>query len=81
MLVSQILSLVATCAGPSESLTINFQNGDPLPVGGLSFAGAAGTNALTIIGDTGNDNVTVTSSIVTVATAFGRRRSAIPVSA
>jgi hypothetical protein len=71
MLVSQILSLVVTGAGPSESLTINFQNGDPLPIGGLSFAGAAGANALTIIGDTGNDNVTVTSSTVTVAAAFG----------
>lgn len=51
-------------AGGSDSLTIDFSNGNPLPSGGLRYDGGAGSagNTLHLIGTAGNDIISIQPS-------------------
>ena len=71
IVLSQLPSVAVTATGASNSLTIDFTNGDPLPAGGLSFTGASTVSQLNIIGDAGSDTVSIGSSSLTVAGSFG----------
>ena len=63
VLLSQISSMSYAGSAADDSLTIDFSAGDPLIAGGLSFdGGSAGQNSLNIIGDAGNDSVSVGAS-------------------
>ncbi len=50
-----------------DQLTVDFSHGDPLPAGGLSFAGGTGSgnNGLTIIGTGSADSVTLSPTQLT----------------
>ena len=69
--LSQLSGVAVTGSGSGNSVTVDFSIGDPLPVSGLSCNGGSGANTLGIIGDNGNDTVTVNASNLTVAGAFG----------
>lgn len=58
-------------AEPGDRLTVDFTNGNPLPLGGLTYNGAsgAGGDALMIVGTAGNDAVTATATQITVNAA------------
>jgi hypothetical protein len=63
VLLSQISSMSYAGSAEDDSLTIDFSAGDPLIAGGLSFdGGSGGQNSLNIIGDAGNDSVSVGAS-------------------
>ena len=51
----------------NDQVTVDFSNGDPLPAGGLSFAGGSGSgnNGLTIIGTGSADSVTLSPTQLT----------------
>ncbi len=66
VLLSTISVLSVTSTAPGSSLTIDFSAGDPLIPSGLSYnPGGSGINTLTMVGDSGNDNVTVGASSAT----------------
>jgi hypothetical protein len=50
---------------PGDQLIVDFSNGDPLPPGGLVYAGASG-NGLTIVGTSAGDSVTATATQIAV---------------
>jgi guanyl-specific ribonuclease Sa len=65
ILLSQISSMSYVGSAADDSLTVDFSAGDPLIAAGLSFdGGTGGQNDLNIIGDAGNDSVSVGSSTV-----------------
>lgn len=45
-----------------DTLTVDFSNGNPLPVGGISLDAGAGHNTLRIIGTAGGDQVALTAA-------------------
>ncbi len=64
ILLSQISLMQFAGSAASDSLTIDFSAGDPLP-GGLSFdGGSGGQNTLNIIGSSGSDSMSVGSSSI-----------------
>ncbi len=72
VLLAGLSGLIVTGAAGGTTLAVDFSAGDPLPAGGLTFAGVAGAaNTLAVIGTAGNDAVTVTGTAVTESAAFG----------
>jgi hypothetical protein len=57
--MSSLPSLIFS--GAETDLTVDFTNGDPVPIGGLSFING---DSLTIIGTSGNDTITVDSATI-----------------
>jgi hypothetical protein len=64
--LSLLPSLLFDPGAGNDTLTISYLNGSPMPTGGLSYDGGAGTNGLVIDGTTGADNVTVKQQQTTV---------------
>ncbi len=54
-----------------DRLTLDFSNGNPFPIGGISFTGGAGLNSLIVVGTAGNDAVTANSTGLSITSAFG----------
>ena len=51
-----ITSLAVAGGNGNDTLTIDFSNGNPIPSGGISYDGAAGTgDSLVIVGDSGSN--------------------------
>jgi CARDB len=72
ILLSTAGTLEVTEAGGSQTLTVDFSSGDPLPGGGLIYSPpAGGANTLNIIGSPYSDAVSVTDSIVTLTNFLG----------
>ena len=71
IVLSQLPSVAVVASGATNSLTVDFSAGDPLPAGGLSFTGTSNFSALNIIGDGGSDSVTVGASALTITGSFG----------
>jgi PKD domain/Metallo-peptidase family M12B Reprolysin-like len=59
------LTSLAFDGGP-DNLSVDFSQGNPIPIGGLNFIGGSGVSSLSIIGTTGSDNITVNASSVSV---------------
>ena len=50
----------------ADALTVDFGGGNPIPAGGATFNGGAGTgNSLSIVGVAGDDNVTMSATQIT----------------
>ncbi len=68
-----LTSLPSLTFGPGSStngaLTVDATNGSPIPGGGVSYDGGAGSDALNIIGGSGNDAVSVGSTTVMLGSA------------
>jgi hypothetical protein len=50
----------------NDNLTVDYSGGDPIPSGGLAFNGGSAVNALTIIGTSSADTITVSPTNTTV---------------
>ena len=47
-----VTAIVVDLAGGNDLLTVDFSDGDPIPVGGLSYDGGDGADELTVLGGT-----------------------------
>ena len=65
--LSQLTQWQVLGGAGGDQLTVDFSHGDPLPTGGLSFAGGSGsgTNGLTIIGNGSADSITLSPTQLT----------------
>ncbi len=69
-LLANVSTLTVTAASGSQSLTIDFSAGNPLPLTGLAFnAPIGGTNSLKIIGTGGVDRFDMAGNTIRVVTA------------
>jgi fibronectin type 3 domain-containing protein len=58
-------SVTFTGSAAASSLIVDFSAGDPLPTSGLSVNGGSGGVGIIILGTTGNDSLSVNSSVAT----------------
>jgi hypothetical protein len=70
LVLAQLPSIEFAGTGATNSLTIDFSNGDPLPAAGLAFSGS-GLSTLAVIGDGGNDSINIGSSTISMSGTFG----------
>ncbi|HEY7115819.1 MAG TPA: lamin tail domain-containing protein, partial [Tepidisphaeraceae bacterium] len=61
--------LVIDLGGGANRLTLDFSNGSPLPMGGATFGGTSGANALTLVGGSADDTVNIAADGITFANA------------
>ncbi|MGA2498781.1 MAG: dockerin type I domain-containing protein, partial [Tepidisphaeraceae bacterium] len=52
----------------NDTVTIDFTNGNPVPAGGVTIDGGPGINTLKVVGGSGNNPISLSSSGVTVGT-------------
>jgi hypothetical protein len=57
--LADLTTLTITGLGGADVLTIDLANGNPIPSGGLTFDGGAGTDVIHVIGGSLPDNVTL----------------------
>ena len=60
--ISQLSNLTITGGVGSDTLTLDFSNGNPLPATGVSFDGGLGINSINIIGTSGDDTLNASAT-------------------
>jgi hypothetical protein len=73
-LISSLHSITVACDSSTDTLTVSYQNGDPLPFGGLAYLSGSGTDTLDV-----NDQTTATAKTWTLADNSVQRADSAPI--
>jgi hypothetical protein len=70
-MLSSVSAIVVTGTGTSNSLTVDFSNGDPLVASGLKYNGTGSAQSTLNVVGTSGDNLNASDSSVTIIGTFG----------